>query len=164
MLFRSGGDERYRLAQETVLGYGGIALLRALGHTRIHTYHMNEGHCALVPVALLEAKLGRTGFAASGRRSDRGIRSRCVFTTHTPVAAGHDRFAPEVVAAVLGPDRAEAILRRLDPVHPHLNMTELALHFARFTNGVALRHAQVARAMFPGRAIHGITNGVHTGT
>lgn len=159
-----GGDDRYRLAQETVLGYGGVALLRALGYTRIHTYHMNEGHCALVPLALLEERIGRHGFAASSRRHDRGVRLLCVFTTHTPVASGHDRFGAEVVAEVLGEERAKAILGRFKAPHRQLNMSELALHFSRFTNGVALRHAQVAREMFPGRAIHAITNGVHVRT
>jgi len=159
-----GGDGRYRLAQEAVLGFGGVALLRALGHKRIHTYHLNEGHCSLVPLALLEERTGEGGLAAVGRRHDRSVRARCVFTTHTPVPAGHDRFPPAVVSEVLGPDRAAALEKRGRDHDGFLNMTELGLHFARFVNGVAMRHARVSREMFPGRDIHPITNGVHVPT
>ena len=159
-----GGDSRYRLAQETVLGFGGVAMLRALGHRRVHTFHLNEGHCALVPLALLEERVGKGGLAGAGKRHDRGVRARCVFTTHTPVAAGHDRFPAELVAEVLGADRAAALEGRGVEPDGTLNMTELGLHFARFANGVAMRHARVSREMFPGRAIHPITNGVHVRT
>jgi starch phosphorylase len=159
-----GGDSRYRLAQEALLGFGGVALLRALGHRSIRTYHLNEGHCALAPLALLEERTGEGGLAAVSRRHDRGVRARCVFTTHTPVPAGHDRFPPVLVAEVLGPDRARALERRGRDPDGWLNMTELGLHFARFANGVAMRHARVSREMFPGRYIHPITNGVHVVT
>lgn len=159
-----GGDQRYRLAQETLLGFGGVALLRALGHNRIHTYHLNEGHCAFVPLALLEEKVGEGGLATASRRGDRGIRSRCVFTTHTPVPAGHDCFPATLVEDVLGPDRAHALIGRGTEPDGTVNMTELGLHFARFANGVAMRHARVSREMFPGRDIHPITNGVHVVT
>jgi len=159
-----GGDGGYRLAQEALLGFGGVALLRALGHRRIDTFHLNEGHCALVPLALLEERTGAGGLAAAGRRYDRGVRARCVFTTHTPVPAGHDRFPPAVVAEVLGGDRAAALEGRAYDRGGWLNMTELGMHFARFVNGVAMRHAHVSREMFPKRAIHPITNGVHVAT
>jgi starch phosphorylase len=157
-----GGDQRYRLAQETLLGFGGVALLRALGHHRIHTHHLNEGHCSFVPLALLEEKVGEGGLAGTSRRLDRGVRARCVFTTHTPVPAGHDRFPIGLVQDVLGPDRAQALRGRGSEPDGTVNMTELGLHFARFANGVAMRHARVSREMFPGRNIHAITNGVHT--
>jgi starch phosphorylase len=115
-------------------------------------------------MALLEEKIGFKAVATTGRRPDRGIRSLCVFTTHTPVAAGHDRFPAEVVSEILGDERAGAISHRFKRTFRELNMTELALHFSRFTNGVAMRHAQVASEMFPGHTIHPITNGVHVGT
>lgn len=159
-----GGDARLRIAQEALLGFGGIALLRALGHRGIHSYHMNEGHCAFVPLALLEEKVGPARLAAASRRADRSVRSRCVFTTHTPVPAGHDRFPMPLVVETLGADRARALVGRGTEKDGTLNMTELGLHFSRFTNAVAMRHAQVSREMFPGRAIHPITNGVHVGT
>ena len=159
-----GGDQRYRLAQETVLGFGGVALLRALPHRGIHTFHLNEGHCSLVPLALLEERVGEGALGLAGRRHDRGVRARCVFTTHTSVPAGHDRFPAELVRDVLGPDRALALQGRGTDQHGTLNMTELGLHFARFTNGVAMRHARVSREMFPKKRIHPITNGVHTVT
>ncbi len=159
-----GGDARYRLSQETLLGYGAVALMEALGHSRIHTWHMNEGHCALAPLALVEERVGEGGLAAATRRQDGAVRRRCVFTTHTPVPAGHDRFPAALVASVLGQDRAKALATRGSEPGQVLNMTALGLHFARFVNGVSMRHALLSREMFPGRAIHAITNGVHTGT
>lgn len=159
-----GGDARYRLAQETLLGFGGVALLRALGHRRIRTFHLNEGHCSFVPLALLEERAGEGGLAAASRLHDRRVRACCVFTTHTPVPAGHDRFPSHLVRDVLGADRAGALERRGRDQEGLLNMTELGFHFARFTNSVAMRHGQVSREMFPGRVIHAITNGVHVGT
>jgi starch phosphorylase len=159
-----GGDARYRLAQETLLGFGGVALLRALGHRKIHTFHLNEGHCSFVPLALLEERVGEGGLAAASRRLDRGVRALCVFTTHTPVPAGHDRFPPGLAQDVLGKDRADALRGRGTEPDGTVNMTELGLHFARFANGVAMRHARVSREMFPGRDIHPITNGVHVVT
>jgi starch phosphorylase len=159
-----GGDQRYRLAQETLLGFGGVALLRALGHRKLHTFHLNEGHCAFVPLALLEERVGEGGLAAASRRLDRGVRALCAFTTHTPVPEGHDRFPPALVREVLGEDRAAALRGRGTEPDGAVNMTELGLHFARFANGVAMRHAHVSRSMFPGKSIHPITNGVHVAT
>ncbi|MBW3535428.1 MAG: alpha-glucan family phosphorylase, partial [Gemmatimonadetes bacterium] len=159
-----GGDSRYRLCQEALLGYGAVALMAALGHARIHTWHMNEGHCALTPLALLEDRVGEGGLSAAGPRQDASVRRRCVFTTHTPVPAGHDRFPADLVESVLGEDRAAAVRSRGTEPGGVLNMTLLGLHFARFVNGVAMRHARVSREMFPGREVHAITNGVHVGT
>lgn len=158
-----GGDRRYRLAQETVLGLGGVQLLRALGHDGVETFHMNEGHSALLGLALLEeAREGDERGALSDAVA--AVRRRCVFTTHTPVAAGHDRFPPELVRSVLGDDRADLLDAAGCMDDAGMNMTHVALRFSRFTNGVAMRHGQVSREMFPGEEIHAITNGVHTPT
>ncbi len=149
-----GGDARYRLEQETLLGLGTVAVLHALGHDRVGTYHMNEGHSALLVLALLEEThhdLAR-------------VRERCVFTTHTPVPAGHDCFGLDLAQDVLGGDYA-GTLRALDLADDGvLNMTHLALRSSRFTNAVAMKHGEVSRAMFPGADVHAITNGVHAGT
>ena len=88
------------------------------------------------------------------------VRRQCVFTTHTPVPAGHDRFSTELVCRVLGDDRATA-LSQLCVMNGSLNMTELALRFSGFVNGVSMRHGEVSRAMFPNHSIDAITNGVH---
>ena len=79
-----GGDERYRLAQEVLLGIGGIAVLRALGYDNLETYHMNEGHSALLTLALLHEALDAQGEVADGPADYEAVRQRCVFTTHTP--------------------------------------------------------------------------------
>jgi starch phosphorylase len=148
-----GGDARYRLEQEALLGLGTVAILQALGYDRVGTYHMNEGHSALLVLALLERvhDLAR-------------VRERCVFTTHTPVPAGHDCFGLDLAAEVLGAEHVAA-LRALDLADGDvLNMTHLALRSSRFTNAVAMRHGDVSRAMFPGAQIQAITNGVHAAT
>jgi len=158
-----GGDARYRLEQETLLGLGTVALLRALGHDRVRTYHMNEGHSALLILALLdEARTADHGLPAHDDLA--GVRERCTFTTHTPVPAGHDCFGLDLVHDVLGAERTAA-LRALDLADGDvLNMTHLALRASRFTNAVAMKHGEVSRAMFPHAEIHAITNGVHAGT
>jgi starch phosphorylase len=159
-----GGDTRYRLGQEAVLGLGGIALLRALDYTRLTTYHMNEGHSALLTLALLAEQARERGLAGATLQDRREVHERCVFTTHTPVAAGHDRFPIELVEKVLGKQIVIA-LREADCVREdELNMTELALTFSRYVNGVAMRHGEVTREMFPKYVINAITNGVHAVT
>jgi starch phosphorylase len=158
-----GGDERYRLLQEAILGLGGAALLDELGFQHIRTFHMNEGHSALLPLALLSTKVRERPRGRATKNDDEWVRERCVFTTHTPVPAGHDRFHEDLVEEVLG-EELTRMLRGRGLDHGVLNMTELALHFSRFVNGVALRHAQVSRLMFPTREIHAITNGVHVPT
>src|SRR3984885_3712167 len=90
-----GGDPYYRLCQEVILGIGGVCMLRALGYEELTRYHMNEGHAALLSLELLEREAetaGRTGIRAEDIEK---VRSKCVFTTHTPVPAGHDRFPME---------------------------------------------------------------------
>lgn len=158
-----GGDGDYRLRQEAVLGMGGARILAALDY-RPTVYHMNEGHAALLAVALLEQQLfGRSFDSVSGHEVD-AIRQKCVFTTHTPVPAGHDRFSSEQSYRILGKDRA-AVLERLGCFHDGLlNMTYVALRFSRFVNGVAMQHGKVSRAMFPDYTIDAITNGVHAAT
>src|SRR5678816_283015 len=155
-----GGDQRNRLMQEAVLGLGGVALLRALGVTP-RVYHMNEGHAALLTLALLanEPKLIDDAATAPDR-----VRERCVFTTHTPVAAGHDRFPISLVRQVLGPELS-ALAQKSGAVRTGvLNMTALALRYSRYVNGVAMRHGEVAARMFPRYPIDAITNGVHAVT
>jgi glycogen phosphorylase len=155
-----GGDTRYRLEQEALLGLGAVAILEALGEHRIATYHLNEGHAALLVLALLER--ARTAGFVNGADLDE-VREHCVFTTHTPVAAGHDRFGLDLASDVLGADRV-ATLRGAGLLHDEqLNMTYLALNASRYANAVSMRHGEVARTMFPGFQIGAITNGVHAG-
>jgi starch phosphorylase len=159
-----GGDRRYRLKQEAILGIGGIRVLRALGHTRLHTYHLNEGHSALLCLALLEGRAGAKGIEHATARHEEAVRERCVFTTHTPVPAGHDRFEPAMVEEILGPAFARAAQGRGTEEGGVLNMSRLGLHFSRWSNAVAFSHGEVSRAMFPGLTIRVITNGVHVPT
>jgi len=158
-----GGDSRYRLEQETLLGLGTPAMLTALGEARVTTYHLNEGHAALLVLALLE-KLRVS--APDGKLEDQlaRVREHCVFTTHTPVAAGHDRFLPDLATEVLGAERF-ALLRAAGLLRDDtLNMSYLALRGSRYANAVSMRHGEVARAMFPAFRIDAITNGVHAAT
>jgi hypothetical protein len=97
-----GGDQRYRLAQETILGIGGVRVLRALGHTAIERFHMNEGHAALLTVELLREQREQAGRTEITSEDIEAVREHCVFTTHTPVPAGHDRFDLQLVERVLG--------------------------------------------------------------
>ena len=162
-----GGDASYRLCQEIVLGMGGAELLRCVGYSGDARFHMNEGHSALLALTLLEWQLEgaeKQGGAAADENDLEAVRRRCVFTTHTPVPAGHDRFPADLVKRVLGDDR----LRLLDSTgcleDGGLNMTHLALRLSRFVNGVAMKHREVSVAMFPGFPIDSITNGVHAPT
>jgi starch phosphorylase len=158
-----GGDTNYRLQQEIVLGMGGVRMAHALGH-RVNVYHMNEGHAALLTLGLLERQLGGGPLGAATETDMEQVRKRCVFTTHTPVPAGHDRFSTEQAIRILGGDRT-ARLERLGCFRDGmLNMTLLALRFSRYANGVAMQHAKVSREMFPEFAIDSITNGVHAPT
>jgi len=158
-----GGDSNYRLQQEVVLGMGGARMANALGH-RVNVYHMNEGHAALLTLALLESELGGGPLGGATEADMAQVRQKCVFTTHTPVPAGHDRFSTEQTIRILGGDRT-ARLEKLGCFRDGmLNMTLLALNFSRYANGVALQHAKVSRAMFPEFAIDSITNGVHAPT
>jgi len=161
------GDQVLRLSQEAVLGLGGTALLAALGHEPA-TFHMNEGHAALVPLGLLALGAGLAGGAHErprpGAADLEAVRGRCVFTTHTPVPAGHDRFPREVCDEVLGPAQTGELERLGCLERGQLNMTNLGMFFSRFVNGVAQRHAAVSQAMFPAYTVRSVTNGVHVGT
>jgi starch phosphorylase len=158
-----GGDTNYRLQQEIVLGMGGVRMAHALG-LRINVYHMNEGHAALLTLALLESQLGGGPQGAATDSDIEVVRRRCVFTTHTPVSAGHDRFSTEQAIRILGGERT-ARLEKLGCFNEGLlNMTLLALKFSRYANGVAMQHGKVSRAMFPEFSISSITNGVHAPT
>ena len=158
-----GGDTNYRLQQEIVLGMGGVRMANALAH-RVNVYHMNEGHAALLTLALIESQLGGGPLGVPTEADLALVREKCVFTTHTPVPAGHDRFSTEQTIRILGGDRT-ARLERLGCYRDGmLNMTLLALKFSRFTNGVAMQHAKVSQAMFPEFVIDSITNGVHAPT
>jgi len=158
-----GGDSDYRLRQEIVLGIGGELVLRALGF-QIATYHMNEGHAALLTLALLKRSPhpGKNG-TARGRYDPDPVISRCVFTTHTPVEAGQDQFDYALVQRLLGDFiDLKAVMEFAGT--DRLNMTRLALNLSGYVNGVARRHAETTASMFPGYRIRAITNGIHVPT
>lgn len=158
-----GGDNDYRLAQEAILGIGGARIVEALGLAPA-VYHMNEGHAALLTLPLLERQLEGRNLSEAAESDVEAVRQLCVFTTHTPVPAGHDRFSREQAIRILGPDRA-GVLERLGCYHDGLlNVTYIALRFSRFVNGVAMQHGKVSRQMFPDYTIDSITNGVHAAT
>ncbi len=158
-----GGDERYRLCQEVILGIGGVAVLRELGYGTDLVYHMNEGHSSLLALALLEETQANYEDQPLDAAIDR-VRERCVFTTHTPVPAGHDQFPTELVSSVLGSERASALEQSGCLQNGVLNMTYLGLRFSHYVNGVSMRHGEVSLDMFPGYPVEAITNGVHAGT
>lgn len=158
--FLYGGDGHYRLAQEAILGLGGVALLRALGHD-VRTYHMNESHTALLVVALLEEHTRGRGLDKVTEADAQAVRERCVFTTHTPLAEGHDQFSFDMVRQILGAERAAFFQSHPSSRDGALNMTHLALYFSRYVNGVSMRHGEISRGLYPHHAIHSITNGVH---
>lgn len=158
-----GGDENYRMQQEIVLGMGGVRMANALG-LRVNVYHMNEGHASLLTLALLERQLCGGPLRAATETDIQHVRRQCVFTTHTPVPAGHDRFSTEQSIRILGAERT-ARLQQLGCFRDGMfNMTLLALRFSRYANAVAMQHGKVSRPMFPNYAIDTITNGVHAPT
>ncbi len=159
-----GGDAHYRLCQEVVLGMGGVALLRALGHDQIQNYHMNEGHSALLALSLVAEKNENQAVRQITPSVREAVRRQCVFTTHTPVPAGHDRFPAHLVHQVLGDDWAQALTEAHCCLDGSLNMTYLALYFSHYVNGVAMRHGEISRSMFPDYPVNSITNGVHATT
>jgi glycogen phosphorylase len=160
-LYGDGAD--LRLKQEIILGIGGERLLRALGF-EISTYHLNEGHAALLALSLLRRYPQTPMQAEGGFPYDLApVRQRCVFTTHTPVEAGHDRFDYELVRRLLG-DFIDPVVWPSLGGADELNMTRLALNLSGYVNGVAERHQETAARMFPGYPIRAITNGVHPAT
>src|SRR5262245_41748553 len=175
-----GGDERARIRQELLLGVGGARALRALGYTP-GVAHLNEGHSAFAALEFGRQRMEREGLSA--HEALRLVASHVVFTTHTPVPAGHDRFPPDLVEEHLGPLREamgldrEGLLAwgRVDPGNPHETfcMTVLALKLSHRANAVSSLHGRVSRAMwtglYPGTTeervpIGHITNGVHVRT
>lgn len=159
-----GGDDTYRLKQEIVLGIAGVRLLHALGFD-IRTYHLNEGHAALLTLELLNRWRVAPEDRAPGEEpyDIPEVRSHCVFTTHTPVEAGHDRFSYDLFDRLL-PDFVDLETLKKLAGADELNMTRLALNLSDYVNGVAERHAETTERMFPGYRIHAITNGIHLGT
>lgn len=159
-----GGDDIYRLCQEAILGIGGVRMLRALGHHDIARFHMNEGHAALLALALLEEKIdGRYPQQATPGDMD-NLRPKCVFTTHTPVPAAFDQFSLEMAVGVLGPERVRMLVETQCCPAGKLNMTYLALRCAHYINGVAMHHGELSQSMFPNYPVPAITNGVHGAT
>jgi glycogen phosphorylase len=172
-----GGDRETRCVQELLLGVGGVRLLRKL-KIEPHVFHLNEGHSAFLTLELARE------LTAAGRafvEAAMAVRARCVFTTHTPVAAGHDEFMPGLVEYCIGPEFIAALgltpaeflelghIKAVDGTDL-FGLTPLALHMCRSTNGVSRKHGQVSRALwheqFPGRKIAdvpitSVTNGVH---
>jgi starch phosphorylase len=132
-----------------------LAALDSLDLSRLDVYHLNEGHAALVALGLLER----------GENADpESVRTRIVFTTHTPVSAGHDVFPWPMVQEALGADRMRTLNEHQCCVKNGLDVTHLAMRFSRYVNGVAMRHGEVARHLFPHHQISSITNGVHLPT
>lgn len=157
-------DDEYRLSQEIILGRGGVKILRILGYKNIEKYHLNEGHAALAAIELY-SKLKPRSFILSknGNTKDiiEKIRKKCVFTTHTPIKAGHDIFAIDLVKK-LQPDFPFKLPELIK--NNELNMSHLAIYFSSYINGVARSHQKVSTEMFPGHHIAAITNGVHSRT
>jgi len=175
-----GGDRETRLVQEKMLGIGGARLLRKLG-LQPSVFHLNEGHSAFLTLELTRELIESEGldFAAASEQ----VRERCVFTTHTPVAAGHDEFSADLIdkafgnsyETALGLSREEflALGRVNGSSEEAFGLTPLALRMCHSTNGVSRMHGEVSRElwqkMWPGRSpnevpITSITNGVHPGT
>ncbi len=172
-----GGDTRVRIRQELLLGVGGVRALHAAGIFP-GVVHLNEGHSAFASLELVRQRMLKEGLPAE--EAMRRVSSQVVFTTHTPVPAGHDRFSAPLIEEHLGPLRESLGLGhdqfmawgRVDPYNPGEDfcMTVLALKLSRRANAVASLHGQVSRSMWtslwPGRPeeevpIGHITNGVH---
>lgn len=152
-----GGDRWYRLLQEITLGIGGTRMLDDLGYTEIKKYHMNEGHASFLTLELLNE-------LKKDKRPEwdfESVRELCIFTTHTPVPAGHDKFSYDLVNNALRDFIPSDILKMLGG-EEELNMTLLALNLSKYINGVAKKHGEVSQSMFPGYSIESITNGVHS--
>ena len=159
-----GGDDSYRIKQEVVLGIGGVKMLKMLGF-QIKKYHMNEGHAAFLTLELLHQFKNdlKDVWDESFVWNLEAVKELCVFTTHTPVEAGHDKFSYDLYRSVIGDYFPESVIRGLAGKE-NLNMTLLALNLSNDVNGVAKKHGKVSQNMFPGYKINSITNGVHSYT
>jgi starch phosphorylase len=175
-----GGDNRVRIRQELLLGIGGVRALKALGISP-GVAHLNEGHSAFAGLELVRQRMISEGIDAV--EAMRRVSSQIVFTTHTPVPAGHDRFSSQLIEEHLGPLTEALGLEhdqlmawgRVDPykADEEFCMTVLALKLSRRSNAVSSLHGSVSRAMwadlYPGRSeetvpIGHVTNGVHVPT
>lgn len=175
-----GGKQDTRIAQEMLLGIGGVKALQILG-INPKVYHLNEGHAAFALLEVARQEIERTGQSFETVKA--AVKDRCVFTTHTPVPAGHDTFSSDQITqsfchywSHLGLSRQEFLKlgsrRTGDPWEP-FNMTVLALRLTRSTNGVSELNGKVCRQMwsslYPDRSVEEvpighITNGVHART
>jgi starch phosphorylase len=178
-----GGDTETRIVQEKILGIGGVRLLRKLG-IEPTVYHLNEGHSAFLTLELAREFLAENE-EANFSEAITIVREKCVFTTHTPVAAGNDTFAPEQIEGCFDAEFIKALkiskeeLFALGKTNPQdakewFGMTPLAIRMTRSANGVSEKHGEVSQKlwlkMFPEKTsaeevpITFITNGVHAPT
>jgi starch phosphorylase len=144
-----GGDTRYRLMQEAILGVAGARMLEALG-LNVLVFHMNEGHAALLTLELLRRHMGNVD----------SVRELCVFTTHTPVEGAMDQFSYELTQQVLGSFLPANIRDLAGP--DRLNMTLLGLNMSKYENGVTKAHQAYTNKLFPRHHIRAVTNGIHS--
>ncbi|MCK4491816.1 MAG: alpha-glucan family phosphorylase [Candidatus Altiarchaeales archaeon] len=156
-----GGDEGNKLKQEIVLGIGGVRMLNELGFG-VRKYHMNEGHSSLLVLELLNQNIKGNQNKLDSHVVDK-VRDKCVFTTHTPIPAGHDKFPYSLVEYLLGDYMSLELIKKYGGGEC-LNMTLLGFNLSEYINGVAKKHGEISRSMFPGYAINSITNGVHPPT
>lgn len=148
-----GGDLRYRLCQELVLGVGGLRMLRELRYNNIKTLHLNEGHAGFITLELLREQ---------GYEDYNKIREKCVFTTHTPVAAGHDVFPYDLIDKVMQPPFPDYLKNMLGG--EGVSMSDLAFKYSRYINAVSEKHREVTRKIFNLENVDYITNGIHSYT
>lgn len=149
-----------RLYQEIILGIGGIRALEALGENQIEKYHMNEGHSSFLTLELYRKQGEQTG-----NWDEKTIRDKCIFTTHTPVPAGHDKFEYHEIHDALRPETNLIPLQIKKLAGQELlNTTKLAMSFSNHINAVSKKHCEVTKTMFPEYDIHYITNGIHVST
>jgi len=159
-----GGDRRYRLCQEVILGIGGVRMLRSLGYRNIQRFHMNEGHASFLTLELLTEELKKRARKSVSTAHIKTVRKKCVFTTHTPVPAGHDKFPMPLVRKVVGNHKIFKLAHEICVERDVLNMTYLALYLSHYINGVSRKHGMVSGQMFGTYTIDSITNGVHVAT
>jgi starch phosphorylase len=157
-----GRDKAYRLSQEIILGIGGVKMLRALGHSAVEKFHMNEGHASLLTLELLDEQVRKRRGDSITQDDITAVHDQCVFTTHTPVPAGHDQFPLDLAKRILGEHEA-FVHKDAFCCDDKLNMTYLALNLSHYVNGVAKKHGEVSQHMFASYKIDSITNGVHAG-
>ncbi|MBM3707594.1 MAG: alpha-glucan family phosphorylase [Actinobacteria bacterium] len=154
-----GGDEKYRLSQEIILGIGGVRMLEKLNYSNIKKYHMNEGHSSLLTIELLK----KSGKDAKTIFDTEEIRKKCIFTTHTPVPASHDQFSYDLVQKLLNDFISIDFLKKVGG-EERLNMTLLALNLSNYINGVSKEHGKISKGLYPNYPIDSITNGIHSAT